>query len=405
MHDRNQKPVLIIDDEPFALQVAAHQIKQLGFDCVLTTQSADQALEIIEHSDPAISLVISDLNMPDVDGVELLRRFDEASYQGDIILFSGEDEKTLTMAESLARARKLSVLGSLEKPLDPVKLGELLQKSTLIQIPRATSKRRDPVTAEMVEQAIEQGEIEPWFQPKIDIASRTPVGVEALARWPASSRGPIFPDEFIPVAEQAGLIDRLTYLMLEKSLQASKSWRKQGVDLKIALNISMDSLYDASLPDRLCQIIADQDEPVDRYQLEITESRLMENLVIPLEVLLRLRMKKISLSIDDFGTGHSNLAQLRDLPFDELKLDRSYVQASGDNGRGHAILESSIEIANKLNLCTVAEGVETLEEWRLIEAMGCDQIQGYLVARPMPAEKIPEWVSQWPDLCEEIFVQ
>lgn len=405
MHDRNQKPVLIIDDEPFALQVAAHQIKQLGFDCVLTTQSADQALEIIEHSDPAISLVISDLNMPDVDGVELLRRFDEANYQGDIILFSGEDEKTLTMAESLARARKLSVLGSLEKPLDPVKLGELLQKSTLIQIPRATSKRRDPVTAEMVEQAIEQGEIEPWFQPKIDIASRTPVGVEALARWPASSRGPIFPDEFIPVAEQAGLIDRLTYLMLEKSLQASKSWRKQGVDLKIALNISMDSLYDASLPDRLCQIIADQDEPVDRYQLEITESRLMENLVIPLEVLLRLRMKKISLSIDDFGTGHSNLAQLRDLPFDELKLDRSYVQASGDNGRGHAILESSIEIANKLNLCTVAEGVETLEEWRLIEAMGCDQIQGYLVARPMPAEKIPEWVSQWPDLCEEIFVQ
>jgi EAL domain-containing protein (putative c-di-GMP-specific phosphodiesterase class I)/FixJ family two-component response regulator len=404
MNDINQLTILIIDDEPFVLRVTAQQIKNLGFECVLTAESAEQALLIIEQSGSDIDLVISDLNMPDVDGVELLRRFNDANYQGDIILFSGEDEKTLSMAESLARARKLSVLGSTGKPLDPDRFLELLKNSPSLPKVSAARQKREPVTSGMIENAIEQGDIVPWFQPKIDIANRTPVGVEALARWPGSARGPVYPDEFIPVAEKSGLIDRLTFLMLEKSVQAGKLWRAQGIDLKIALNVSMESLHNIDLPDQLYQIIIDQGENPDRYQLEVTESQLMEDLITPLEVLLRLRMKKISLSIDDFGTGHSNLSQLRDLPFDELKLDRSYVQASGDNGRGYAILESSLEMARKLNLVTVAEGVETLEEWSLIEALGCDQVQGYLTARPMPAENIADWFSAWPKLCEQIFV-
>ncbi len=405
MNDINQLTVLIIDDEPFVLRVTAQQIKNLGFESVLTAESAEQALQIIQQSSPDVNLVISDLNMPDVDGVELLRRFNDANFQGDIILFSGEDEKTLSMAENLARARKLSVLGSTGKPLDPDSFLELLKNSPSIPKVPGVSQKREPVTPDMIENAIEQGEIVPWFQPKIDVATRTPVGVEALARWPLSVRGPVYPDEFIPLAEKSGLIDRLTFLMLEKSVQAGKLWREQDIDLKIALNVSMESLQSLELPDLLYQVIIDQGENPNRYQLEVTESQLMEDLVTPLEVLLRLRMKKISLSIDDFGTGHSNLSQLRDLPFDELKLDRSYVQAAGDNGRGYAILETSLEMARKLNLVTVAEGVETLKEWQLIEALGCNQVQGYLTARPMPAEKIADWFRAWPDLCEQIFAK
>ena len=135
----------------------------------------------------------------------------------------------------------------------------------------------------------------------------------------------------------------------------------------------------------------------------MTESRLMEDLVRPLDVLLRLRLKKITLSIDDFGTGHSNLTQVRDLPFDEIKLDRSFIQGAAESDKSRQILESSVEIAKRLGLRIVAEGVETLDDWKLVEELGCDEVQGYFVSRPIPGDEIPEWVANWPELKKTLF--
>ncbi|MEW7981448.1 MAG: EAL domain-containing protein [Candidatus Sedimenticola endophacoides] len=129
----------------------------------------------------------------------------------------------------------------------------------------------------------------------------------------------------------------------------------------------------------------------------------MEDLVRPLEVLLRLRMKRVRLSIDDFGTGHSNLSQLRDLPFDELKLDRSYVHAASNGERTGVILESTVEMARKLGMTIVAEGVETLDEWMRVKQLGCDQVQGYFAARPMPGDQIPGWIASWPETRARLF--
>lgn len=395
--------VLVVDDERFVLKTTAFVLQRLGYGVVLTADSAARALELIASAEPPVSLVISDLNMPGMDGVELLRRFDELGFDGDIVLFSGEDNQTLKMAENLARARKLSILGAISKPIQPELLSQILAGASTRPAMPASTRTPQQVTAVQIEEAIEAGEFEPWFQPKIDIASRMPVGVEVLARWPRAIQGPIFPDAFIPVAEESGLIDRLTLLLLEKAACFGKAWRDQGLDLKIALNVSMDSLKDLDLPDRLCELIARHGEPLNRYQLEVTESRLMEDKVTALDVLLRLRMKRINLSIDDFGTGHSNISQLRDLPFDELKLDRSYVQAAADGDRNLAILESTVEMAKKLDLIVVAEGVENLEEWQRIEALGCSQVQGYFTARPMPGEAIHTWAGDWPQRCRELF--
>ncbi|MFV0277344.1 MAG: EAL domain-containing protein, partial [Parahaliea sp.] len=260
-----------------------------------------------------------------------------------------------------------------------------------------------PVGPEMLEQAIAKGAIVPWFQPKVNIASKQPVGVDALARWPQSDRGPIYPDVFIPVAEEYGLIDRLTFLMAEQAVASSEQWRKQGLDLSVAVNVAMESLCQLDFPERLEALIARAGSGYGGLQLEVTESQLMADLVPPLEVLLRLRLRKIRLSIDDFGTRHSNLSQLRDLPFDELKLDRSYVTEAADSGRSAAILESSIAMAKGLGLSVVAEGVETLEDWRRVEQMGCDLVQGYFIARPMPASAIPDWIRFWPERCDILF--
>jgi len=259
------------------------------------------------------------------------------------------------------------------------------------------------ITPDMLRQAIDSQQIVPWFQPKIDVKTRDAVGVEVLARWPKSEIGPVFPDEFIPLAEEHQLIDDLTDSLLQQVIAISQEWAKQGIHLKIAVNLSMDSLSSFNISERILSLIEQSDVKHDMFQFEITESRLLDDMTQPLEILLRLRMNKIRLSIDDFGTGHSNLNQLRELPFDELKLDRSYVVADVGDRQASAILASSIELAKRLDMTIVAEGIETLDDWVRLEGMGCTEIQGYFAARPMPAEEIPTWLAEWPEQRQKLF--
>lgn len=398
-----QKAVLIVDDDTFVLKITKAMLERMGFTQIEKASNAVEALTILKKSQISVQLSLVDLNMPDIDGLELLRLFSEIDYEGDIILFSGEDCKTLQMAETLARARKLSVLGSIAKPITPDKLMSLLSKTDMMDSPNEEITQKSKITKEILEKAITDENIIPWFQPKVIIATYQPIGVEALARWPNSEFGPIFPGEFIPLAEEYGLIDALTDSLIKQTAQIGKLWSHKGINLKIALNLSMDSLYDAYFPERFNTIVTQSGGNIEQFQFEITESRLMGELAQPLEVLLRLRIKKIKLSIDDFGIGFSNLSQLHELPFDELKLDRSYVAAKPSDHRASAILETTIQLAKQLHLTTVAEGVETLEDWNKMKALGCDQVQGYLIAKPMPAEQIPEWLNNWSQQYKQLF--
>jgi EAL domain-containing protein (putative c-di-GMP-specific phosphodiesterase class I)/FixJ family two-component response regulator len=394
--------VLVVDDEPFILQTTEIMLKRLGFSHVYKAESGLQALAYLAAEDSQIDLVLCDLNMPDIDGVELLRHFDEKAYTGDVVIFSGEDNRTLNMAMSLAKARHLSVLGAVSKPLKIDELARLLEKRKEPQEKEKVSST-ELVTPEALAMAIEAGELVPWYQPKVDVVSREVVAVEALARWISPSAGMIFPDRFIPVAEEHKLIDTLTFHLIKNAVVAEERWRKEGINLEVAINISMDSLYDLSFPEKVGKCLNLSIGKSTNFQLEVTESRLMEDLVGPLDVLLRLRLKKIKLSIDDFGTGHSSLAQLRDLPFDELKIDRSFVQGAENDDKARAILESSIEMAKKLGMTVVAEGIETYDEWLLVEKLACDQVQGYFISRPLSEDKLLGWLAQWPQQRKLLF--
>lgn len=392
------KTALIVDDDRFVLHTSAAILRKIGFTHVELADNVSDAVVAVANATPSVALVITDLNMPDTDGLELLRHFEESGYTGDIVIFSGEDRKTLKMAETLANARKLSVLGAVEKPLNPSSLLRLLSREKPNK-PRDMDAEGGPIIdipAEKLEEAIEVGEITPWFQPIIDTKSLRPVGVEALSRW-TDQTGQVFsPRQFIPLADKYDLIDKLTYSVIEKAAVLDNQWTKEGRDLKISINIfSISSFYNLWFPEDLDLVISGFGGSLKHFQLEVTETQLMQDLVRPLEVLLRLHMKRVRLSIDDFGNSHSNLSQIRDLPFDEIKIDRSYIQASAQNERGDVILKSSIEMAKELGLNVVAKGVETEADWKRVQDLGCDQAQGHFFAKPMPGEEIPGWIDKW----------
>jgi EAL domain-containing protein (putative c-di-GMP-specific phosphodiesterase class I)/CheY-like chemotaxis protein len=399
------RTALIVDDDRFVLHTSAAVLRKLGFKHIKLADNVPDAISILAQSSPSVSLVISDLNMPDTDGLELLRHFEEHGFDGDIILFSGEDRKTLKMAEALANARQLSVLGAIEKPLHPATLQQLLaqerkQKSNTKSAPEKSVK----VTPDMLEEAIENGEIVPWFQPVIDTTNYRPIAVEALSRWTTKSGQSIPPIDFIALAERHQLIDKLTYSIIEQAATLDNQWQKQGIDLKISINIfSITSFYNLWFPEYLDMAVTGFGGALNRFQLEVTETQLMQDLVRPLEVLLRLHMKRVGLSIDDFGTGHSNLTQIRDLPFDEIKIDRSYIQSSAQSERGDVILKSSIEMAKELGLSIVAKGVESEKDWERVVKLGCDQAQGYYIAKPMPGDDIQPWVESWSLRSKRLF--
>lgn len=243
--------------------------------------------------------------------------------------------------------------------------------------------------------AIEQGELEPYFQPKIHIASGAVIGAEALIRWPHKERGGIPPAAFIPLAEQSGLIDALTFLMFDKVTRQGGLWSQQGLNLNIAVNVSMKNLHRFDLPERLTEIATKNNFQPANIDLEITETSLMKDFAVTLDILTRLRLKGIGLSIDDFGTGYSSMDQLKRIPFSELKIDYSFVHDAHQDMAARAILESSIALANKLNMTVVAEGVETQADWDLVAKLGCDLAQGFWMSKPLPASEFIPWLENW----------
>jgi EAL domain-containing protein (putative c-di-GMP-specific phosphodiesterase class I) len=239
------------------------------------------------------------------------------------------------------------------------------------------------------------GELVLHYQPKIELANGVVAGVEALVRWQHPRDGLVYPDRFITVAEQNGLINELTRYVLRHAVGQWRAWQDQDLSLPVAVNVSMDNLAVLEFPDFVEQQVRQAGIPASHLCLEVTESRLMQDPVGPLDVLTRLRLKRISLSIDDFGTGYSSLVQLRDIPFEELKIDRSFIHGACADTSKRAIVEGNLRMAQHLGMSTVAEGVEDLADWRFVRDAGCTSAQGYFIAKPMPGNALPAWIDSW----------
>jgi predicted signal transduction protein with EAL and GGDEF domain len=238
---------------------------------------------------------------------------------------------------------------------------------------------------------LDVGEFVVHYQPKLDLRTRTITSVEALVRWQHPLRGLLPPGEFLGLVEEAGLMPLMTQVVLEKSLDQIAAWRPLGLDLSVAVNVSASTLMDAGLPVRASRMLASRDILPDRLQLEITEDVLMRDHDRARAVLTNLRMSGIRIAIDDFGTGYSSLSYLRDLPIDELKLDRSFIEPIKNDERAASLVRSIISLGHSLGLTVIAEGVEDASRLTQLASLGCDQAQGFHIARPMPGDQIPAW--------------
>jgi EAL domain-containing protein (putative c-di-GMP-specific phosphodiesterase class I) len=388
---RNATAVLVVDDDELMLDLAVAALDELGFSRIAAASSGEDGLRILDRG--GAEIVLCDLNMPEMDGVEFLRHLSARRFEGSIVLMSGEDKRILRTAESLAKAHGLNVLGAVEKPISAEAL--TLLRGHVGPATRSSMPAPAPihVTADELRTAIKNDDIMVYFQPKICVGSGRCTGVETLARWRHSVYGFVPPYKFIAVAEREGLIDHITRVILGKALQEAGRWTKRGYDLSIAINISTQTIGKLDLPEyiektaRACGV-----EPA-KVMVEVTETQIMRDLTRALDTLTRLRLRRIGLSIDDFGTGYSSLEQLQRVPFVELKVDRQFVDGASHDAHARAILESSIGLAKKLGLSTVAEGVERSGDYQLLESLGCDLAQGWLFAAAMPSDALLPWIE------------
>lgn len=387
--------ILLLDDEPFTLRLLALMLEQLGCSQVVGCGSGAEALEQV-HGPVPVGVIFLDLNMPQMDGVEFIRKLVTESYSGGLVLVSGEDRRVLDSVEKLAELHHLHVLGVLPKPVSRERLALLISG---VGDPARRRQDERPAAAiyeiEQLRDAIHNGELSNYYQPKVAMASGEVVGVESLVRWQRRSDEIVPPDQFISQATEHGIITELTLCVLRTALQQAHTWQRTGLTLPVAVNVSMEDLSRLDFPDAAAELAAEAGVDPQLVTLEIPEGRIVNQSSTTLDVLSRLRLKRFRLAIDDFGTGSSSLAQLRDLPFDELKIDRSFVHDAEEDEHRRAICHASLHMAHQLQMYTVAEGIEDEADWRALQQLSCDAGQGYMIARPMPAANLPGWISAW----------
>ncbi|PBP89966.1 hypothetical protein CCL07_24450 [Pseudomonas congelans] len=398
--------VLILEDHPFQL-MALHQMLNANqvFD-VLAADSVEVARLSLQSRGP-VDIAICDLQMEGPDGLELIRFMAENGLARALIIVSCSAACVLEGVAQLALAQGLNVLGYMQKPASAVALYELLEaygpgRSDCVPQASAGSvfgalsaiELFDPTGNGPIDVASIAEQWIAYFQPKVSLQGEL-LGVEALVRWQHPLYGLLAPGRFIDAIEAEGLTVALTWRVLDQALQFSAQvMREQGEPLSVAVNIDPQVLQQLDFAEQITQALARHGVPATALTLEILEQDAARPETWQLEGLLRLCMQGCKLSIDDFGMGASNIDRLLQLPFSELKIPTEFVRGMADDARKSAVVAGALLMAQRLSMSVVVEGVETIGDVHSLLALGDPAIQGYFIARPMPASAFMHWVAE-----------
>ncbi|WP_374379279.1 EAL domain-containing protein [Dongia sp.] len=385
---------LILEDHDFQRRVGAQVLRSCGATEVYEAADGAAALDYVCSSPTPADVLLCDLKMPGMDGLAFLRHIAEHGCASSVILASAVDASIMRAAEIMAKSYGIRMVGAIDKPVSRAKLMPLLLRHFTRQISRPhAAAEQMPLTE--IAAGIAARQFLPFYQPKIDVKTGMLVGAEALMRWRHPERGFIPPASFIPLMERNHLIAEVTFDLIKTVLAQIRAWQSAGLSVPVAINVSVESLRDTSLPDRLEAMTSAEGLRPNCLTIEVTETVAMTDVGHSLETLARCRMKGFELSVDDYGTGFSSMQQLTRLPLSELKIDQVFVTGAAEGTILAALLETTIGMAHRLGLKTVAEGIESNEDWNIVAQLGCDIAQGYFIAKPMPAEELAPWYGAW----------
>jgi len=384
--------VLVVDDSSVQRNHGASLCRELGVTTVHEAANGQEALALLESLRTPPDLIIVDLEMPTMDGPELMAQLSQRGFDIPVVVASSRERALLHSVRHMGSALGLRVLGAVQKPLTFELLSAILRNWGAAPSRQPQRPKRAPVDAGALSAALDRGEIAAYYQPQVDIATGAVRGVEALARWRHPTLGLIPPDQFIPLAEQHGLIHQVTLQIVNQAMLQAAIWHARDLDFSIALNLSPLLLNRADLVQEIAGLQQLHGVRPERVVLEVTESTLFTELAVALGVLARLRLRGFRLSLDDYGTGFSSMQQLAQIPFTELKIDRSFVSGAHERESLQVMLKSALAMANELGLVTVAEGVESTQDLWLLKDYGCTLAQGWLFAKAMPAQEVEAWV-------------
>jgi EAL domain-containing protein (putative c-di-GMP-specific phosphodiesterase class I)/CheY-like chemotaxis protein len=389
--------VLVVEDSAVQRNYLVGLLRQLGFGEITEAGDGNEALQVLENvQGEPMFLVLTDLEMPGMDGIELTCQLRERNLTENLIVVSARDPRLLEIIESMGcEDASIGLLGTLLKPVQIEPLTQLLSRAGHAAAVRSPGPQVALATLEELAQALERKGFLPYFQPKVAMQSGQLKGVEALARWQHPQRGLLSPAYFIDALEGTPLMADFTLAIVQQVLQRIRGWQQAGLPpLTVSINLSADNLSERGFIDRLTALVLQSGVAPATLVWEVTETSVMRQLSQALTNMGRLRLMGFGLAMDDFGIGYSSMQQFARCPFTELKIDRAFVNGAAQWPNRQVVLKSALDLGQSLGVATVAEGVETVEDWKLLRDLGCDMAQGYLLAKPMPAEELVGWMRQ-----------
>lgn len=387
--------VLVLEDHPFQRSLLVNVLKSFGIKKIAGAADGLSGLSALNSERDGFDVAICDLKMEGMDGIEFIRH--AASRQvGSFIVTSALEGGILSSAETIVRGFGASLTGTLKKPIDILRLkamlADCLHRKGGDEREGNTRPEAIPSKSDIID-ALRREEFIPFFQPKIDLRTNLPIGVEMLARWQHPSKGILSPAAFVPFMEREQLIDALGDCLFRQSMTCAAEWADCGWEINLAVNLSPLTLQNTDVPARLGRLVKESGIFPEQVTIEVTETAVSENVQGLLESLTRLRMQGFELAVDDFGTGYSSLLQLSEMPFTEIKIDRGFVSSALANRKSAAIVESIVQLAQKLEMRTVAEGIESLQELDYIRTLGCTAGQGYYLGRPLGQQALLQYLA------------
>lgn len=378
------KSILIVDDQPIIRTMLASTLNALGRFTIHEAGNGAQAYDVVAGAH--IDLIFCDINMPDSDGLYLLKMLSNERFHGDIVIISGEDDALIRSTQTLTDSYHLRILGVSSKPITAAMIRHYLYRNSGCDVHNQPLES-EQLTQQELAQHLDNKEIKAYFQPQYGLDTMQLIGFEALARIELDDSCLILPGRFISTAENSGLMMRLTVQVINAAMHAFSQLGSAYDQLTLSLNVSSQVLEDEHFPQWLSDKATESGIRNHRIVCELTETLISNDPQSVHVSLLRLRMLNFGVSIDDFGTGYATIKQLHSLPFNELKIDRSFVFDVLENEKSLAVCQRCIGLAQDFGLKVVAEGIEDKKTLQAIQRLGCDIGQGFGLARPVHGEQ------------------